>query len=66
MADCNDCIELEQDSCQGEKKFTECVVSKNAVPILGIGVNEPLDITIIKLSIIIQGLEARIQALENA
>lgn len=66
MADCNDCIEQETDSCQGEKKYTECIISKTAVPILGIPANEKLDVSIVKLSIIIQGLTARIQALENA
>lgn len=66
MANCNDCIEQETDSCQGEKKYTECIISKIAVPSLGILKDEQLDASIVKLSIIIQGLTARIQALENA
>lgn len=66
MAECNDCLEQEIDSCQGEKKLTECIVSKNAIALLGIEANENLDVSLVKLSIIIQGLTARIQALENA
>lgn len=63
--DCNDCIEQEIDNCNGSRKFTECIVSKEAIPGLGVQSNETLDVTLDKMRVIIQGLTARIQALEN-
>lgn len=65
MADCNDCLELEQDSCQGEKKATECIYSIVAIPLLGIQANEPLNISLEKIAILIQSLTQRIVQLEN-
>lgn len=65
MVNCTDCIEQEIDSCKGEKKYTECIISKEAIALLGVQVNEPLDVTLKKMAIIIQGLTTRIIQLEN-
>lgn len=65
MAECNDCLELEQDSCQGEKKATECVYSIQAIPILGIQANEALNISLEKIAIIIQTQNQLIEDLQN-
>lgn len=65
MAECNDCLELETDSCQGEKKATECVYSIQAIPILGILANEPLNISLQKIAILIQTLNQQIEDLQN-
>lgn len=63
---CNDCLDLTSDFCQGEKMYTQCIITQNGIPYLNISDNEQLDVTVIKLVNAIQALTARIIALENA
>lgn len=61
---CNDCIDLENDFCKGEKFYTRCILSQVAIPYLGIAAGEELSVTLGKLVTAIQILTARVQTLE--
>ena len=65
MPNCTDCEEQEIDLCNGEKKYTSCVVSQYAIPNLNISANEDLSLSLIKIGAYIKDLEQRINDLEN-
>src|SRR5690606_4782344 len=53
MANCTDCIPQIPDPCKGVKKPTECILSLDAIPSLGIAANEPLNISLQKIGVLI-------------
>lgn len=61
---CNDCVDLENDFCKGEKFYTRCILSQVGIPYLGIVAGEELNVTIAKLVTAIQNLTVKVQSLE--
>ncbi len=65
MGNCTDCEEQEIDLCNGEKKYTSCVVSQYAVPTLNISANEDLSLSLIKIGAYIQELQQTVIDLQE-
>lgn len=61
MSNCTDCIPQIPDPCNGKKTPTECILSLDAIPSLGIAVNEPLNISLQKIGVLFQTIFTSIE-----
>ena len=65
MGNCTDCTQEIDDLCDGEKKYTSCVVSQYAIPTLNVPANEELSMTLIKIGAYIQDLQQTVIELQQ-